>query len=425
MSEVFALLTYSCWFIVGLLIVYFIGHKVYGMSLNPLMDVIGFLFIAFSIFYSADFITHDLASETVAMYVIGAICFCIGLVFSQMLKNKRFVIGNIGYFETECCIETEESEYFAHYQVVKIGFVITSIVFIITLYWIVFHVGISVFINDIFKSVRDTMRGTTLFTFNEFLKKSLIIFCPMEIMFAQKYKEKRVLCYFFVVLALVVSLSFTRVMFLYLLIVDFLTFYYNRNDYKKGKNMKNRLIAIAIVMLAIVFFNSTQESFNKVMNTTGSIAGYQLSNGQLTILSYFFAPLKSTDVYISMKLETLPLVATFRYFYEYILRITTAVYVDVPFVRIPFSFNTAHGFYYIYREGGFLWLIFLSIFYGFISDRVYMGYKKAKTADSICSVCFLTLCLLMGIRSYMPMFLEFWIPLITLVFVKRKMRKSR
>lgn len=419
------MLTYSCWFIVGLLIIYFIGYKAYGMSLNPLMDVIGFLFIAFAIFYSADFINHDLSSETVVMYVLGSICFCVGLIFSQILKNKRVVIGKIGYLKTKCDVENEESEYFAHYQVVKIGFVITSIVFIITVYWIVFHVGVAAFFNDIFKSVRDTMRGTALFTFNEILKKSLIIFCPMEILFAQKYKEKRVMCYFFVALALVVSLSFTRVMFLYLLIVDLLTFYFNKNDYDKGKNVKNRLIALAIVLLAVVFFNNTQESFNKVMNTTGSIAGYQLSNGQLTILSYFFAPLKSTDVYISMKLETLPLVATFRYFYEYILRITTSAYVDVPFVRIPFSFNTAHGFYYIYREGGFLWLIFLSVFYGFISDRVYMSYRKAKTSDNICGVCFLTLCLLMGIRSYLPMFLEFWIPLITFVLVKRKMMKAR
>lgn len=412
-------------FIIACLITFFIGYRIYGVSINPLFSTISIFFIAMAIFYSADFINHDLSVTTVIIYIVGYVFFIIGLVCSQFIKNKTIVIGKLktnDYRETH---DGGECEYLIHYKIVKIGFIITIIVFLITLYWIIFHLGITAFLSDIFKSVRDSMSGTGLFTINELLKKSLIIFCPIEINFAQKYQKKKGWCYFFVLLALVVSISFTRVVFLYLLIVDFFAFYFNINPNNKKANIKNKMIIIGIVLFAIVFFNNTQELFNKTMSTVGNLGNYQLSTSQITLLSYFFAPLKSTDMYVRAKLDTLPFVATFRYFYEYILHITTSSYVDVPFVRIPFSFNTALGVYYLYREGGMFWTAIMAFFYGFISDRVYMKYKKMKSADRIASVSFLMLCLLMSIRSYMPMFLEFWIPLITLLIVSKAFQRAR
>lgn len=407
-------------FLLLFLIVLYLGYKIYGCSINPLLGIVGVFFIALVIYYSADFINHDLLRETKYIYMFSLTSFLIGILTSQLLQNRRVKIK--GLVPEARSLRTNDSyEYKTHEKLVYIGFWITGIVCLVTIWVIVFEIGITVFLNDIFRTIKEAMASKRIYTLTEMLKKTLLVFSPLELDFALRYKEKRIKCFLFAIISLILSLSFSRVMFLYLLIVDFFAFYFNM---EKKINIKSRIMIIAIVLGAIVFFNNTQELFNKVMQTTGSIAGYQLTNAQITILSYFFAPLKSSDMYVRMELESLPLAATFRYVYE-IFNVDTLASVDVPFVYIPFSFNTAVAPYYLYREGGYVWLVLASFIYGIVSDAVFRDYLRNKTAGKLVTVCFLMLCLLMAIRSYMPMFLEFWIPLITLLVVRSKMKKAR
>lgn len=412
---------YSVLFIILFLLTYYWSYRVYNKSINPLFSVIGVFFAAMAIFYSADFIDHDLLGKTKAIYAVGLVCFVIGCGISYVSRNKTFKIKNT-IPDRESLNREGSMEYYEHEKLLKIGFFITIVVTLLTVYVIIFEVGITAFLSDIFRSVRDTMRGTRIFTVNEYLKKTLLVFCPLEIDFMLRYKKRRVQCIVFLVLSLLLSISFTRVMFLYLLLLDSLTFYLFST--KRNAKLRNRILILAIIFAAVAFFNNTQEMFNKVMRTTGSVMGHALTSSQITILSYFFAPIKSSDMYVRMNLETVPLAATFRYVYE-MFGVATTPYVDVPFVFIPFSFNTALAEYYLYREGGFLWLIFASLIFGFLSDRLFRDYLNKNTADKVVTACFILLCLLLSIRSYMLMFLEFWIPLITLIIVRKRLKKAR
>lgn len=414
---------FSVAYLILTIVIYYISLRMYNSSINPLFCVVGIFCIALSLFYVADFIDHNLSSKTIVIYLLGLISYTIGLVLMRILYSSKFT-----FRADYCSLDSEnnkKNEYLMHNKIINLGFIITALSFLITLTYIFLHLGFKNYLINIFLSNKEMIETSPIYNINELLKKTLLIFSPMQITFALKYQKKRKACYLFSAIAILLSLTYTRVLFFYLLIVNASTFYFFSQTNKKGKlKIKTRILLILLLFIAVSFFMHTEKIFNKGVNTSGYIANYELNSDQLTLILYFIGTIKSSDIYINSDMESLPLAATFRYVYELFGKKTTES-VGVPFVDIPIRYNTGVAQFYLYREGGYVWLVYASFMIGILIGTFFEDYKKYRTTDKITTASFLILCTLMAIRSYLPMFLEFWIPIIVLIVIRYKMRKAR
>lgn len=408
-------------FLILSLLVYSIGLRMYKSSINPLFCVVDIFMVALCLFYAADFVDHNLSSKTITIYTLGLVSYTVGLLFTAFFRSKRMVLIT-DYIIPE---EIKGVEYAAHKKITSIAYFVISFCFAITFVYILFYVGLASYVKNVFISNKEMLATSSVFTFTELIKKTLLIFTPMILSFIVKYKERIKTGIFFIAISFLLTLTYNRVMFFYLLIINACALYFLTLNHRKRKvKFRTKIILVAILILFVSFFMNTETLFNKAVRNTGMIGKYSINNDQLTMILYFMGTIKSSDIYINSNMYSPPLAATFRYIYE-MFGVRTSNYVEAPFVNIPIRYNTGVAQFYLFREGGYLWLILGSMIIGLIVSGYYEDYRKYNTSDKVITVSFLSLCTMMSIRGYLPMYLEFWIPLFVLIYVRKTMRKAR
>lgn len=408
-------------FLILTIVVYSIGLGMYKSSINPLFCVVGVFMVALCLFYAADFVDHNLSSKTKTIYTLGLVSYTVGLLLTVFFQSRRMVL----IADYDIPEDIKGAEYTVHKKITSLAYFVISLCFAFTFIYILFYVGLVSYVKNIFISNKEMLETSSVFTIIELIKKTLLIFTPMVLSFILKYKERIKTGVFFIAISFFLTLTYNRVMFFYLLIITACTLYFSTLNHRKRKvKFRTKIILIAVLILFVSFFMSTETLFNKAVRNTGMIGHYSLNNDQLTMILYFMGTIKSSDIYINSDMYSPPLAATFRYIYE-MFGVRTSSYVEAPFVNIPIRFNTGVAQFYLYREGGYLWLILGSLIIGLIVSGYYEDYRRHNTSDKIITVSFLSLCTIMSIRGYLPMYLEFWIPLCVLIYVRNNMRKAR
>lgn len=409
---------YSVLFLIMAVVSIAIGKKIYHDYINPLSMLIGVFFVAFSLFYASDFIYHDLRTNTIWVFISSFLAYILGLYFTQKIR--------INSVRTQGDTSNGRFEKIVHLQIVQVGWIITIYIIVVSLVVVVKEVGFHEFVQRII-FIREEKYSEISFLYRIaiYLKRVMYVLSAMAINYAIKYKEKKCFCFALALVNIVLLLSYTRQVLIYGVIIDALTIYFsvNRTNQNK-KTTKRKILYVLIAGLMVWFFVSSQEKLNKIYEVSGAIAGKEVSQAIVTLVSYFMGTIKSTDIYLSMERPSLPFVATLRWIYE-ITGVNTSKYLGQEFVNIPFSYNTSTFQYYLYQEAGIVWVILASFLLAVIFSGIYRKTKENECADNLVLRSLLMMWLCLSIRCYMVLYLEFWIPIASICLIHLIMSRAR
>ena len=398
-----------------LLFVVVLGKKQYHLTINPISAFFGLWFLALLLFYGCDFIDHNLNTASIIILSLGFIGYVLGLcipsshmVDTMRLKNKTDVQHS--YVETT--------------KIVTFGFYFSIILESLVLVFATSKVGFTSYLSNILKYHENYFSPggalNILYSLVLYLKRTMVVFSAFAIINLFSVKPRVFKSITILVLSVAMSLAYERPLTLYIIIVDLLTLYFciSQHIFKKRKT-KAFLILFSFVGIAtiVMFFAFSQNLLNKTFALSGNLFGIKISDDFATFILYFMGTVKSSDIYLSTISTSYPFVGTFRFIYELFGVNTSAIFAQ-DFVNIPIEYNTAYYQYYLYLEGGIVWVFLASILFGLISNFSYKKMLNNPSSFNIVSVVLVFLGLVMSTRSYMVLYLEYLIPILTLIFIK-------
>ncbi|WP_195514515.1 O-antigen polymerase [Enterococcus sp. 1001283B150225_161107_E12] len=247
-------------------------------------------------------------------------------------------------------------------------------------------------------------------------------------------KSKKILFYW--IISVLVNISVKRNVLFYIVIYNLVIYLFNNANKKKSILKIKELVLLSISSFGSIYiFQFLQKKLNKEsLLFKPEIFFIPISTSFATSLLYYIGNPISFSIYmsdISDYSKQVPFLGiTFRFVYKIIYGLFGKTYDDsflaLKFVNTPYPFNTTFSQYYIYLEGGILWLIVFYFLLGFFSIRSYLLFIQRKDYISLVNLSFILVFMIFSIREYLPILLDFWVFLFYLfsltTIIKRKCR---
>lgn len=395
-----------------------LGKKVYRTYVNPCTIFIGVFEFAFFMLFASDFINIKLITDKLwIIYLVSFFAFVMGIVLN---RRYRFSINGKLYVDKG---EKKEKKIYK-----KEIWIIFSLALVTTLiYWmqVVRMHGFSGIIRSLMTSYEvANLGGMPVIIL--YVKMLTIFLSPYVLNYIIVYKEKKMIYYVMIAFTFIANIAYTRDALFYLAALDGFVYAYThiKNDSKISFKWAGYLI---LGVIALKFFSYTQSLLNKQFEVSGHFLGIQMSGAMITIVSYFVGPLVSAGIYLNT-LNNVPFLGyILRNFFAImnmlgITNIDTDIYMPQEMVYIPFQFNTTPIQLYIFKEGGWIWLVLFFMAIGFIVDRTFVNYVKSHSRYTLMALIFWSLVLVMSIRSNMLTRLDMFVYILTLIvlLVSRK-----
>lgn len=413
--------------ILALVFLFFaLSKRLYTKNLNPLSAWVGIWGVATFLYINSDFISHNLAFKSVFIYVSGFAFFVIGVLFNYLVYGKRLSkeASNCYY------LKAKQTEKTILDKIINFGFWFAVIDLLFLLVFVGAKVGILRFFSAMIHYYEsDFSPGGFLnifYTLFLYSKRVLICFSLLCVIYVIRYRQKVLRSFITILINILICISYSRTLIFYLIVLIAICAYFSISD-EKGIKFRHILFVLLTLLFFYFYFTYSQNELNKMFGFNGTVLGLPLSDSAITFLSYFIGTFKSSDFYLETMSTPYPLIGTLRFVYE-LFGVNTTKYFTQDFVNIPFMYNTANIQFYLYYEGGFIWLIFALFIFGFLASKAFLTYEKNKGALDVVLVSMVFLGIFFSIRSYMIIYLDYLLPLLTVfalkVWTSRRLKKQ-
>jgi len=402
------------------LIIIFINKKIFATTLNPFFIFTTMLSILLLFFYGSNFLDNKLSFKTSLILFISVFSFVIGSILALTkisTKNKE--------------------KHFENYKMDKSIIIIFFSLSVLGFFYYLIQINQQIGLLNVLKdpNILNVKISTNSIQLNTLMMYFLKLSIPNSIfllIYILNNKKVNFLYYFMYIFSFVQNVSVRRsTLYLMLVLNIILALYYFSYKFKdrQSKNRKKVVFSIStIFILSMYFFDYMQNKLNKEFMLEGKkIFGLEISSSLATIVSYFAGNLSSLDVYIKNQYaEDIPFLGVSLRFYNFLDSINLYSYEDsflsLPFVSIPFLYNTTMTQFYIYIESGYSGIFIFYIMIGFISTKSYINYMKSGSYFNLIALTIVSTILIFSIREYSLIFVDYYILIFSgiILFLKNK-----
>lgn len=361
---------------------------------------------------------YDISYETKSIIFISFISFIIGSIISYCIYSKK-----------KYKVKIYKNEYYLLiYKISKILFILSLGGYCIFLYDLSKKIGLLNALNNINSvNILFSLDGFSNINFAFYLiKLSLpnILLLLVNIF----YGYRKMQCVIMILISFIVNINVRRNVLLYAIILSIFMGGMLLKSYSvpisygnKKKKSNKKIIILASIGLSVfvVFFANTQVKMNKQFETNRN-------NSQImsTVIPYFSGSIVAMDKLLpytdnyDVRFGT----GTFRMIYLFAEKIGILEfddsYLDIPFIGIPFLYNTVPMQYYVKMDFGMLGYIFYYILFGYISCYLFIRANKQKNYYFMQQSSLNLLLIVMSIRENTLILIDFWIILISLILIE-------
>lgn len=406
-----------------------ISKSIFKSYINPMNLFLGNFFFAMMLYYSVDFIDHNLSSTTILILVSSFISFIYGMLIAAILFKRKNNQSNLEDKTLGLGIRLEHIKFF------KILFWLSILGFISFLMTLQNSIGlVSILKNPNLLNLAISENSIIFSSIPAYLMKISMINSLFLLVYILKFKPKNKSIYIMYFLEIFMNVSVKRNVLIYILVLNILVYiYYNQGriseKIKKSSQTKKIITLFFVSGIILFYFASTQKLLNKELLYQGNIFGLKISNSLMTILTYYIANFKSFDIYLTTDIvDSAVFGSSLRFVYQFFESINFVHYdssfLSLDFVSVPQLFNTSIAQIYIYAEGGLGWIILFYSFLGYFSSSLYFSYFKYRNDFKLIGLAIMSNLLLFSIREYVVLQIDFWISVFILflfsVYAKRK-----
>lgn len=395
-----------------LFIVVLLSSKfLWGRIFTPFTVFIGSFTLCFCLFYGSSFLYKDLSSHSIIIVLFSIFSFICGSLIYKVIPKKN--IGKSSKvkknFYNEINIEIFSNIVFILSVIGFMGYMISIQRSIGILNAIqnpnLLNIAIS---QDLIQ-----VNSLILILFKLSLPNSGLILIQNLIF---RKKKKNII---FWIISVAINISVRRNVLFYLIIFNLFIYLYFIQSKKLRKIDLKKFIPIILSLGTLIsFFQYMQKSLNKeTMILKPEIFSIPISSNIINALLYYIGNPQSFSQYLEenngIVNNVFFLGASLRFPYK-MLSIPLDLnfddtFLEMNFVNIPYLFNTTFSQYYVYIEGGIIWVIILYFVVGFVSSRFFVKYTKSNNFITLMWLSFITLCLFFSVREYLPILLDFWV----------------
>ncbi|CEO33564.1 O-antigen polymerase [Paraclostridium sordellii] len=398
-------------------ILIFLTSRIFMKSyICPYSIFLGVFAFSGILLYSSNFLSKDLTSLSITIFVLSMLTFAIGAMialFDQKLMkyNKEFV----------------DIDYDKLYFIIKILFNLSIIGFLI--YFI--KLNSSFGLINILKNPVILNTAIANDQIQSGIKDYLMILSIPNSLLLLKYmsknKEKSYLKIMYLI-ELGMNFNVKRSRLFYIVILNL--FMYLFMNLKEGnivsikskvmKDIKNFIMVLGVIIVSFNLFSKLQMALNKQLSITGTILGINASESVVSMVTYFSGNLVSMGQMINIDYNNILFgTATFRFIYKFLDKINIVSfddsYLKMQFVNIPSPFNTVPIQYYIYRDFNIIGVVLFFFIIGYLSTKIYLKFLRGNNEFTIFYLSLICMILTLSIREYVVIFIEFWVILLTLI----------
>ena len=412
----------SLLFLFLFIVVLLTSKFLWGRIFTPFTVFLGSFTLCFCLFYGSSFLYKDLSSHSIIIVLFSIFSFICGSLIYKVIPKKN--IGKSSKvkknFYNEINIEVFSNIVFVLSVIGFMGYMISIQRSIGILNAIqnpnLLNIAIS---QDLIQ-----VNSLILILFKLSLPNSGLILIQNLIF---RKKKKNII---FWIISVAINISVRRNVLFYLIIFNLFIYLYFIQSKKLRKIDLKKFIPIILSLGTLIsFFQYMQKSLNKeTMILKPEIFSIPVSSNIINALLYYIGNPQSFSQYLEenngIVNNVFFLGASLRFPYK-MLSIPLDLnfddtFLEMNFVNIPYLFNTTFSQYYVYIEGGIIWVIILYFFIGFVSSRFFVKYTKSNNFITLMWLSFITLCLFFSVREYLPILLDFWVfvvYMLTLMFI--------
>ncbi|MGH1720807.1 O-antigen polymerase [Enterococcus casseliflavus] len=412
----------SLLFLFLFIVVLLTSKFLWGRIFTPFTVFLGSFTLCFCLFYGSSFLYKDLSSHSIIIVLFSIFSFICGSLIYKVIPKKN--IGKSSKvkknFYNEINIEVFSNIVFVLSVIGFMGYMISIQRSIGILNAIqnpnLLNIAIS---QDLIQ-----VNSLILILFKLSLPNSGLILIQNLIF---RKKKKNII---FWIISVAINISVRRNVLFYLIIFNLFIYLYFIQSKKLRKIDLKKFIPIILSLGTLIsFFQYMQKSLNKeTMILKPEIFSIPVSSNIINALLYYIGNPQSFSQYLEenngIVNNVFFLGASLRFPYK-MLSIPLGLnfddtFLEMNFVNIPYLFNTTFSQYYVYIEGGIIWVIILYFFIGFVSSRFFVKYTKSNNFITLMWLSFITLCLFFSVREYLPILLDFWVfvvYMLTLMFI--------
>ncbi|MEG2246573.1 MAG: O-antigen polymerase [Peptostreptococcaceae bacterium] len=402
------------------------SKKNYGLILSPYSIFLSVFTIAYIFLISSDFIIKEISELSKLILLLSMITFIIGtyLNLSILKINKHKLKKN----QVESKVQVNYNNML---QCIIILFIISSCGFVMNLIYLNSKFGLlNILLNPVIlnTAIANDQVNNSIHTYMMILSipnSMLILYYIINNNNSNKKKIFKVMFIFQILL----HFSVKRNRLFYAIILNLLLYIYTKCkflnvDRKRKINMRQWFIFVFVAVFMIYIFSNMQNTLNKQEMIRGEIFGIAIPPSIVTIIKYFSANLVSMGLMLDINYQNISIgTGTFRFLYK-ILESFNLIsfddsYLAMKFVNIPTPYNTAPIQYYIYRDFGMIGMMIVFFIIGYISSNICMKVIRNKREFDIFYLAIISFILIMSIREYLLIFLDFWIIFMTLFIVDK------
>ncbi|WRP06318.1 O-antigen polymerase [Rossellomorea aquimaris] len=408
-----------------------LSKKIYKNYISPLSIFLGNFFLAFTIFYSVDFIDQDLSGRAFTIILVSLIAFLFGVTVFHLVKKPRNINKTA---KKNLLSEYKRGIAVEDIKIFRFLFLLSLIGYLYFLYKIEKQLGLlNVLVNPNLLNVAFAFDEISLSSVPMYLMKLSMVNSMFLLIYILKFKPKRKQATVMFIIEVLMNISVKRNILLYIIVLNIIIFLYfngrkfisniqhyvSRKSRNSIKRVRNYFVIASVGVTFIYFFTLTQSLLNKQSMAQGSLFGISLPSYIVKLISYYAANIASFDKYLTMDHNDVPLFgSTLRFFYKVLDQINLIDYQDnflvLDFVYIPYAYNTTLGQFYIYTESGMIGLLLFYGMVGFVSTYLYYKYQKNKDDVILLYLSLISVILLFSIREYVMIFVDFWITLLVI-----------
>lgn len=405
--------------------VFTISFFMFKKCVTPYSIFIGNYTICFILFYGSNYVYHNLSAKAWLILGMSMLGFSTGVFFAKIVPKRKIETSNI-YGNNEVL-----------YKLAYIAFML-SLIGAMTYYIIIQKtLGLTNVLAD--PSILNTAISESTIGIGILPVVLMKLSLPnVGLLFSLYLKDdsrnKNLLL--LMLIELLMNISVRRNVFIYMVVLLIFIYYFSEIERNKpvefGRNVKNVIVFFLTASSLVYFFQTLQRILRKeTIFLEAKLFGITISSSFLTILLYYVGNPISFSIYIDKNLSSnVPIFgATFRYIYILLKKVTNLKFDDsflaLDFVNTPQLFNTTFSQFYIYSEGGLIWTIIFYFLLGFVSTIIFLRYKNNNNIFYLNILSFTSLLLVLMIREYMPISLDFWICVMYYLIFNKLIRKRK
>lgn len=410
----------------------------YKSYMTPYSIFTGIFIVAFIILCGSDFLIKELTPLSKIIFTLSIVTFVLGSYINLIIKNlnKKHLNSKTRKYENLFFMDSIDENKLK--KAIGVLFTLSIIGFLLNLIYLNTKFGLTNILSNPVILNTAIANGEVTNNFHNYLmilsipNSMLILFFLM----ANKNKPNRYLKLMFVI-EIIIHYTVKRNRLFYAIVLNILLYLYMSKkltnfswiNKKRRKNYKNIVFIVITAIVCIYLFTNLQEALNKSEFTNGELFGINIPSSLITVIKYFAGNLVSMGLLLDIEYTQISLgTATFRFIYKFLEKLKLITfddsYLSMAFVNIPTPYNTTSLQYYIYRDFGIIGMLIFFFTLGYISSEIYMRFKMRSNSKYIFYVTIISFVLLMSIREYVVIFLDFWIILITLILTDKYINKK-